>query len=215
MKNKSHRIVYFGDSITYGLGHNHKGVEPNKIWTALIDKKLQEHESSGLFFYTSNQGINGDTTRIALERLNDVTSFRPNMVTIQFGYNDCNYWVSDNGFCRVNSISFKHNLIEIIDKLLASGVKNILLITNYLMPIDKFMMNGQTWNKNIIVYNELIREVSEIKNLPISDIEISFGKQDKTYFLDENGKWLHLSVLGHERFSKNILSDILKILHIK
>ena len=107
MKNKSHRIVYFGDSITYGLGHDHKGVEPSKIWTALIDEKLRKHESSGLFFYTTNQGINGDTTRIALERINDVTSFRPNMVTIQFGYNDCNYWVSDNGFPRVNPISFK------------------------------------------------------------------------------------------------------------
>ena len=214
MGNKSYRIVYFGDSITFGLGHDHKGVNSNKIWTCLVDEKLREYESAGLFFLTSNQGINGDTTRIALERLNDVTSFKPDLVTIQFGYNDCNYWISDNGISRVNHISFKHNLIEIVDKLNAADISKILLMTNYLMPIEKMMMNGKSWNDNVRQYNESIRDVSEIKSLPMVDIEKSFGIQEKSHFLEENGKWLHLSALGHELFYNNILSSVLKIFNL-
>ena len=76
-RNKTIRLVYFGDSITYGLGHDHKGVKKSKRWTDLLDYNLKKLEHEGTFIYSSNQGVNGDTTRLALERINDVFKFRP------------------------------------------------------------------------------------------------------------------------------------------
>ena len=34
------KICYFGDSVTYGLRHDSKGVDITKRWTSLVDKEL-------------------------------------------------------------------------------------------------------------------------------------------------------------------------------
>lgn len=206
--NRAVRIVYFGDSITYGLGHDHKGVDSHKIWTALVENRLRRLEEVGIFVYTSNQGINGDTTRHGIIRLEAVSSFRPYLVTVQFGYNDCNYWISDNGFPRVNPVSYKYNLIEIIDKLIAANVMKIILCTNYFMPIEKLLLNGKSWNENVMLYNEIVREVAEEKSVILCDIEKLFGKLDESHFLDEHGKWLHLSEKGNQMFADKIFPFI-------
>lgn len=97
MKHRVVKICYFGDSITYGLGHDSKGVQITKRWTSLLDNALKKHVKADIFTYSINLGVNGDTTRNGIERLEDVYAFRPDVITIQFGMNDCNYWLSDNG----------------------------------------------------------------------------------------------------------------------
>ena len=207
-KNKTIRLVYFGDSITYGLGHDHKGVKKSKRWTDLLDYNLKKLEHEGTFIYSSNQGVNGDTTRLALERINDVFKFRPNLVIMQFGYNDCNYWVTDFGFPRVNINSFKFNIEEIINKLFASNVKKVILCTNYLMPKEIKRINGNSWNDNIKKYNKIIRKINKNKNIVIFDIEKKFINK-KSNFLDENGKWLHLSEKGNLLYY-NLIFNLIK-----
>ena len=94
---------------------------------------LKKFEDKGIFIYSLNQGINGDTTRLGLLRINDVYNFKPDIVIMQFGYNDCNYWVTDSGFPRVNIDSFKFNIIELIDKFKANKIKqeSIDIINSY------------------------------------------------------------------------------------
>ena len=214
MVRKTFRILFFGDSITYGMGHDHIGVDPLKIWPALVDYELNKYEKKGIFTFSAIQANNGDTTRIALERLNEATSFRPYLVTIQCGYNDCNYWVSDNGFPRVNIVSYEHNLIELINKFLSAGVKKIIISTNHLMPINKMLMNGKSWNTNVKEYNKIVRKVAQNTHVDLCDIELLFGERDKSFFLDENGKWLHLSEKGNKIYAENILPYIKSALNI-
>jgi len=212
MKTKIKKIVYFGDSITYALGHDHKGVDIDKRWTNLVDSKLKNYENKGLFNYSSNQGVNGDTTRLGLLRINDVYKFKPDLVVMQFGYNDCNFWVSDSGYPRVNINSFKFNLIEIVNKLRVNKVKQIILCTNYLMPIEVKKINNKSWNENIKPYNQIIRLIAKQKKTYLIDLEKKFVDRTKKNYLHENGKWLHLSTKGNVVYYKlvaNIIKNIL------
>jgi len=212
MSSKVVRICYFGDSITYGLGHDHKGVDVTRRWTALVDEAFKKYEPGGLFVYSLNLGENGNTTRNALERLPDAYAFNPDLVTIQFGMNDCNYWLSDGGLPRVNPVSFKFNLKELIEKLYTAKVRKVLLSTNHLIPVEKWMLNGKSYNENNRFYNHLIREVAEETGVTLCDMEVllSDSSNNRTLFLDENGKWIHLSEFGNQRYADEIFPTIEK-----
>tara|TARA_Y100000310_G_scaffold335940_1_gene419216 strand:- start:1340 stop:2002 length:663 start_codon:yes stop_codon:yes gene_type:complete len=205
------KLCYFGDSITYGLGHDHQGVNIIDRWSSLVDQKLKILENKNIFVYSINLGVNGDTTRNGLERLPEVYIFNPDLIMIQFGMNDCNYWFSDNGLPRVNTVSFKHNLLELINKCLSSGVKQIILSTNHLIPVNKKMVNNQYYNENNSIYNVIIREVVKETNTVLCDIENYFinYSENKVNFLNEENKWIHLSTEGNKLYS-DIIFPIIK-----
>ncbi|MBM4279009.1 MAG: SGNH/GDSL hydrolase family protein [Deltaproteobacteria bacterium] len=212
MPSKVVRICYFGDSITYGLGHDQKGVDMTRRWTALVDEALKKYESGGLFVYSLNLGENGNTTRNGLERLPEAYAFKPDLVTVQFGMNDCNYWFSDGGLPRVNPVSFKFNLKELIEKLFAAKVQKVLLSTNHLIPVEKMMLNNKSYNENNRFYNQIIREIAKDTGVTLCDMEslLADSINNRALFLDENGRWLHLSSLGNQRYAEAILPFIEK-----
>ena len=170
------RICYFGDSITYGRGHDHLGVDPARTWTHLVDEALKAREPNDTSTLSVNMGVNGETTRNGLERLKDVYAFRPDLMTIQFGMNDCNCWLTDNGFPRVNPTSFRFNLKELIGKCRASGVTRVVLSTNHRIPVAKTMTNGQEYNVCNSAYNQIIREVAAEAGAALCDIERAFER---------------------------------------
>ena len=82
------RIFFFGDSICFG-----QGVSPHFTWVTRLSRALDERFSSRADVLTQNPSVNGNTTRMALERMPyDVQSHAPDVLYIQFGLNDCNGW---------------------------------------------------------------------------------------------------------------------------
>lgn len=207
------RICYFGDSITVGLGHEGREA-PGDRWTARVDEALRVHAQRGLFVLSANLGVGGDTTRNGLERLKDVYAFRPDILIAQFGMNDCNYWLTDHGWPRVNPTSFEYNLQELVDKSRASGVRSVVLTTNHLIPAVVPMLNGQDYNSNNRRYNEIIRRVAGQAGVTLCDIERAFetASADHQYFLNERGRWLHLSASGNALYASVILPMIERIM---
>ena len=163
---KNYKIYLFGDSICFGQLVNH-----HITWVSFLSRSVDELKDSKYNYIIQNCGINGNTTRQGLERLNfDVTSHTPDIVLIQFGINDSNHWATDKGLPRVSPKSFLANLEEIIDKLIISGTKHCFLNTNH--PIGKANFNFES--KKIKVksfkehnksYNNLIRKCYFRKNL--------------------------------------------------
>ncbi len=221
-----YKIYLFGDSICFGqLIGNHD------TWASKLSKKIQNLDNGKSTYLLQNAGVNGNTTRQALERLTfDVTSHKPDYVMVQFGINDCNYWATDNGAPRVSEKSFTANIEEIINKLSLSGVKHCFLNTNHPIGKKEFnYKNEKIKNKSFKcingVYNNLIRDTFlnlKNKSYPISliDIEIEWAK-----FLKKNSEvkldhlllkdGIHLSVLGHNLYSKIIVPKIIKFLKIE
>jgi lysophospholipase L1-like esterase len=199
---KAIKIAYFGDSITWGEGHYPgKGVPLEKRWTTLADTALVAEYP---FIYSRNFGVNGNTTRDGLERLPALYSFHPDVMTLQFGVNDCNCWLSDGGYPRVNVKSFEYNLIEFINKARANGTSAIILSTNPVCPVKKPLLNGESLGDHTDEYNRVIRNVAPKMGTPLCDIAAGFT-MDTTLFLKENGKWIHLSEKGNSRYASLIL----------
>lgn len=73
-------IVFLGTSLTAGLG-----VDPSEAWPALIQQKL---DSAGLPYRTQNAGISGETSAVALERLDWVLQQPMDMLVVETGAND-------------------------------------------------------------------------------------------------------------------------------
>lgn len=197
------RVVFFGDSICFG-----QGVSIHQGWVTRLSARLEllgEDLSKSLI--VQNSGINGDTTRLALERMPyDVQSNGVDILIIQFGMNDCNHWVSDKGAPRVSPAAFEANLQEIIDRARLHGARHIILNTNHPTLRNKEKMTGSdcTYQENNRRYNAKIRDVfaRNRETVVLNDMEQIF---DDEVGSDQSGlakfllvDHLHLSRAGHD-----------------
>ena len=73
-------MVFFGDSLTAGLG-----VDPDEAFPALIQRKL---EASGRAWRVVNAGLSGETTAGGLRRLDWILRQRVDIFIIELGGND-------------------------------------------------------------------------------------------------------------------------------
>lgn len=193
-------IYFFGDSISFG-----QGVSVDLTWVNQIAQKL--HEQFGEDEITViNTSINGNTTRMALERMPyDVQSHEVDVLVLGFGMNDCNYWVTDQGVPRVSQNAFRANLQEIIDRAFHFGSSHVVVRTNHPSPRKDYMINTNiTYGESNRIYNKIIREVAgDNPQVAFVDMEKEFEKRgctgegyEKESLTLPDG--VHLSRLGHE-----------------
>ena len=103
------KLFFFGDSICNG-----QFVNINEGFVNKISNKLKKSKKK---IFVTNNSVDGRTTRQALEDMPfQIQRHKPEILYIQFGLNDCNFWLTDKGLPRVSLDSFKANLSEIIDR---------------------------------------------------------------------------------------------------
>lgn len=206
-KSKLIKIYLFGDSICYG-----QLISSHQTWASHLARELESRNNADREFLTQNTGVNGNTSRQALERMRyDITSHLPDFILVQFGMNDCNYWETDFGIPRVSQNAFVANLEEIIKRAFSAGVKHCFLATNHPSNKGTFKaISTITYDKSNAEYNELIREVYKsmiASGVPITliDNEANFEKYlaenqsiNLSDLLLEDG--VHLSELGHKLY---------------
>ena len=196
------KIYFFGDSIFYG-----QHVSPHKTYISKLSKYLGERgKAAGTEVVVQNSSISGNTTRMALERMQfEVLSHKPSTLVVQFGLNDCNYWESDRGVPRTLPGSFVSNLLEIIERARAGGVGDMYLLTNHPTALDGKILDesGLSYQQNNQIYNTLIRKAASIgPQVELVDIEkifsnlISENELSLEDLLLPDG--LHLSPAGHD-----------------
>ncbi len=201
-----------GDSITEGQYIHH-----SLRWTERVSCRIRslvsmDIDTDSLHFF--NRGISGETTRQGLERFpRDVQVLGPDVMTLQFGLNDCNCWDSDLGLPRVSEAAYHANLIEMIDRARRSGAKHILLSTNH--PTLRFrpLASKQTLEDRRIIYNQIVREVATTTRVTLCDIEEAFSGLDHrqlSEMLLPEPDVLHLSEKGHKRYADAILEPLSK-----
>jgi len=199
-------IFFFGDSICFG-----QGVSVSIGWVTRLSEKLWQYGNSiGCEIHITNTSINGNTTRMALERMPyDVQNNYPDVLIVQFGMNDCNYWETDRGNPRVSLKAFEANLNEIIQRVKSFGTKKVLLNTNHPSARDNVTMAGTgiTYQDSNSIYNEVIRSVAQQNTdniVSLVDIEKSFfehfqkmGGGPSDFLLSD---LLHLNKAGHDLY---------------
>jgi lysophospholipase L1-like esterase len=198
------KFIIFGESVCYG-----QFVSPHLIWATKLSEFLQNRTQS---LWLNNSSGNGDTTRLALERMPfDVQTHGIDIFYTQFGFNDCNYWKSDCGVPRVSEVAFKCNLIEIISRARKFGAKKVLIGTNHstlkTSKFDGFNLSFQESNER---YNEIIREVAQESKAILVDHENIWKSKSlnlSEYLLPDQ---IHLSQLGHQIYFEEISNSLIK-----
>jgi lysophospholipase L1-like esterase len=162
----------------------------------------------GKDFLLVNSSVNGNTTRLALERMPyDLQSHSPNVVIVQFGMNDCNYWVSDKGVPRVSPKSFEANIHEIIDRCYVFGASQVFLNSNHptTRDFEKMPHTNVSYEESNKQYNGILRKVAKDRSdIIFNDLEQVFTeclekekvKLEDCLLPDK----LHLSVKGHDLY---------------
>jgi lysophospholipase L1-like esterase len=199
------RFVVFGDSISFG-----QGVSLHKGWVPRISAHIEALAAkTRLDLVVVNSSVNGSTTRQALERMPyEVQSHGVDILLVQFGMNDCNYWQTDHGLPRVSPAAFRANLQEIISRAFRFGARRILLNTNHPTGRDreKLPFGEITYQDSNRSYNEIIRAVGRGSDPRIlfTDIEGVFEAETRgdrrrleTLLLPD---LLHPSENGHDLY---------------
>jgi len=192
------KVAVFGDSICVG-----QFVSPHLTWVTRIAQKLEDKFGSEV--WVNNASHSGDTTRLALERMAyDVLSHGLDVLLIQFGLNDCNYWASDRGHPRVAPAVFQENLREMIARARLYGAREILLNTNHpTLRMEKFEHIEVVYQECNERYNRLIRRVATQEGAGLVDIEtewtsrLASGGDLHSLLLPDR---VHLARTGHDLY---------------
>ena len=165
----------FSDSI--GVGQY---ISPHKTWVHKLSAWLGDD------WLVINASRNGDTTRLALERMRyDVLSQSPDIVYIQFGINDANVWADANGFPRVRGGAFLENLCEIIERVRKVNALPVLA-TN-----DNIKVAGG----NLFITQAAI----------VGETQLIVHRYNEPTLLSDN---VHLSERGHQLYYERIRDEI-------
>jgi acyl-CoA thioesterase-1 len=194
-------LVHMGDSITFG-----QYVDPKLRWTSLVADKLDAvYRSEPVHVMSLNRGISGETTRMGLERYpKDVQSHRPEVMTLQFGLNDCNCWLTDGGAPRVSPDAYRANLVEMIDRARRFGARHIILANNHRTLRRKPMVNGEPLESANARYSLLLEGVAKECGTAFCDIRAVFEPLDDAQLDDMLLPYpdhLHLSAKGNELYA--------------
>lgn len=199
------RISFFGDSICVG-----QGVSIYNGWVTKVAQFFDEYGAlKGKEFLITNASVNGRTTRQALEDMPyHVQAHGVDILVIQFGLNDCNYWASDQGLPRVSIGAFRENLREIVQRGFNSGARRVLLNNNHPTSRTLALMQGtqKTYEESNREYSDEVRKLASSlgRGVYFQDVYDYFtrltresGRPIDDYLLQDG---LHLSVAGHEAY---------------
>jgi lysophospholipase L1-like esterase len=197
-------LVLMGDSITFG-----QWVEPELRWaTSVTDRLLRMYLDTPINFHVMNRGISGETSRQGLERFPvDVQQANPDIMTLQFGLNDCNCWLTDRGLPRVSEAGFRANLIEMITRARLFGAKHIILSNNHRTVRHKVMLSGESYEEANARYSRIAAEVAAETNVTFCDIRKAFepfSEAELEDLLIPYPDQLHLSATGNRVYEDAI-----------
>ncbi len=186
------KLIFFGDSICFG-----QYVSTHKGWVVRISKEFENQ------LLVVNSSVSGRITRQALEDMPyHIQEQRPDILVVQFGMNDCNYWKSDRGMPRVSPDAFKANIEEIIARAFTFEVKKIILNTNHVTGLNEKIIphTNITYQESNEFYNTLIRAASSnFVDVVLCDVEKEFKKNGYVadFLLPD---LLHPNEVGHSLY---------------
>lgn len=176
-------ILFFGDSITAGLG-----VEQERAFPALIQEKLDSLE---LNYEVINGGLSGETSAGGVRRIDWVLQRDINIMILELGGND--------GLRGIDLSSTRQNLQQIIDKVKAKNADTEIILAGMQVPPNlgiEYTREFQT------IYPELAKE-NDLTLIP--QIMDKLGGNGDLI----QGDGIHPTVEGHKMIAKKVW-DMLK-----
>jgi lysophospholipase L1-like esterase len=141
-------IVAFGDSITAGFAVR-RGFP--SFWKAMLAEKYTEANVEMI-----NSGISGDTSMDGLARLDfSVLSYEPDLITINFGINDC--------VLGLGLEEFEMNFVEMVRRIRAGPNSEVLLLTS--QPLET-----PPYDRMVLDYYQAVQRVAKEMDVGFVDV---------------------------------------------
>ena len=181
------RILFFGDSITAGLG-----VDKSQSFPALIQQKL---DSAGMNYEVINAGLSGETSAGGLRRIDWVLQKPVDIFLLELGGNDA--------LRGIDLGSTKNNLQQIIDKVQEKYPEVQIFLAGMQVPPNL----GQEYTSN---FQKMYPELAEENDLPLIPMMLEkIGGSD--IYMQEDG--IHPTPAGHNIIAESIWNELSPILN--
>jgi acyl-CoA thioesterase-1 len=172
------RILFFGDSITAGLG-----VDQSQAFPALIQYKI---DSVGLNYEVINGGLSGETSAGGLRRIDWVLQRKVDIFVLELGGND--------GLRGIELSSTKNNLQQIINKVETKYPEVQIILAGMQVPPNL----GQEYTKQ---FESIYPELAEENDLPIIPMILDkIGGNENLM----QGDGIHPTPEGHQVIAETI-----------
>lgn len=141
---KINSIVCFGDSLTQGYGSTEGNTYPYF---------LQQLTKLPVI----NKGINGNTSKDGLNRIDDILTTQNSIIIVEFGANDF--------FQQIPIFETKKNMEQIIDKLKSNNI--VVLVSTEDKQLNQLysMLKSLAEEKNILFINGILNEIWNNRDL--------------------------------------------------
>ncbi len=138
-------IVCFGDSLTHGYGSSEGNTYPYF---------LQQLTNLPVI----NKGINGNTSKNGLNRIDDILQFKNSLIIVEFGANDF--------FQQIPISETKKNIEIIVDKLKQNNnIVALVSVEDRQLNQLHNMLKTLAKEKNVLFINGILNEFWDNRNL--------------------------------------------------
>jgi len=184
----SKTILFFGDSLTAGLGLD----DLDEAYPGVIQQKI---DSLQLDYRVINSGVSGETTAGGKNRIDWVLRQEPNIFVLELGAND--------GLRGVPLKETKQNLQAIIDAVKAKYPNTQIVLTGMQIPPNM----GQTYTSQ---FRSIFPELAEKNNIAL----IPFLLKDVGGIAALNqADGIHPTKEGHKIMARNVWDTLKPLLY--
>jgi acyl-CoA thioesterase-1 len=186
--------LFTGDSITHGAKHTRGYRSYPEIFGERIRWEMRRMKDVVI-----NTGISGNTTRAILTEMEwRITQFRPAVVSLMYGTNDC---------VRMTTAIFEENLIQIVKQIREAGAVPILHTPNILIP-EKDQDRGAALPSFVPV----IRKVAAEQGVILVDNYLHWEDSMKNDTVNVYREWLndpiHPGEKGHQEIARLLFKEL-------
>ncbi|WP_299532875.1 arylesterase [Ulvibacterium sp.] len=177
-KKDNKAIIFFGDSLTAGLG-----LDPQEAFPALIQGTL---DSLGMDYTVINSGLSGETTASGRNRLDWVLNQKADIFILELGAND--------GLRGIPLEETRTNLQAIIDAVLEKNPNTQIVLAGMQIPPNM----GQDYTSE---FRKIFPELAEKNTLPLIPFLLE-GVAGNPELNQEDG--IHPTVEGQKIVADNV-----------
>jgi acyl-CoA thioesterase-1 len=171
-------IIFFGDSLTIGLG-----VSPDEAYPALIQNYLNRDR---LNYDVVNAGVSGETTTDGLNRLNWSLRTKPDVFVLALGAND--------GLRGLPPKMMRDNLLKIISQVRQSNTHVKIILAGIDIPTNM----GEVYRDELKAVFSKIAAEENLPLIPFLLLDVA-GKRELN---QEDG--IHPNPEGHRIIAENV-----------
>jgi len=203
MSARAYTVVVWGDSIAAG--------SPELQWPALAERACRVSCHPGVAVTVVNAGIGGMPASVAAGQYAErIAPHKPDLVIIQFGFNDVR-WPGSQGPRPISTpAEFAASLTRMVAECRAGGAE-VVLFASHRPCVAMLLPDGYTYGEAVVRYNALVRRVAAITGTLCYDLaeEMIPPGHVWTELLSPDG--VHLSPLGFHAYGRFAASVILRV----